>query len=260
MSPQLKPSISCSMGSGFILKMARNPSTGYSWVFKNSTDISQLVQEVSSSFVSDPNPKGYVGVGGYDNVLFSCKGSGYANLTYSYQRGSTAVAYQTYASVGVINKKVSTYDIKELTNLNVNKRPGDIILLRLTNSTSGYSWNLNGAEDINKRGIILNLQFKPRNNRTNTTTNNKVGASNMNNSTNSNSFKGSDSLTFIASKEGTEVLEFQHVSDKNTMSSPVTGRISITVSNTAPKNSTTNTNDNDECSRRKGLMKASRLK
>ena len=68
-----------------VIRLPSNPSTGYGWqvVTVNRT---VLQQEGAATYVADPNPRGWVGVGGVEVFRFRVIGAGNTQLRLAYRR------------------------------------------------------------------------------------------------------------------------------------------------------------------------------
>jgi len=84
-------SIDAKVSDKFIIQLESNATTGFQWGLSGSLNPS-VVEKVSSTYVSDPNPKGLMGAGGVEKWTFKAvgKGTGTIALVYSQPWDKTA--------------------------------------------------------------------------------------------------------------------------------------------------------------------------
>ncbi|ORX87249.1 hypothetical protein BCR32DRAFT_240379 [Anaeromyces robustus] len=178
--------------SSFTVKIAGNPTTGYSWFLANAEELksSNVIiptnldeNNVSQDYISDPHEEGMVGYGGTFVYKFNVKDAcserkGYQVLNFGYKRPwETNVIAKAEVVINITdcinnnNNNVVTYndlpniDISEeggKFNLDINDY-GSFVVKIAGNPTTGYSWYLENAEEIKSSDVINPTNLDERN-------------------------------------------------------------------------------------------------
>jgi len=77
--------IRVAVGDQFKIVLESNPTTGYSWQFRQSID-STFLKLVVAKYVAKPNPEKLMGRGGHDHWTFEAKAQGSTSVSLHYLR------------------------------------------------------------------------------------------------------------------------------------------------------------------------------
>jgi inhibitor of cysteine peptidase len=126
--------VSVTVGEEFTVKLASNPTTGYSWALAGALP-SWLVQ-VNQAYIADTS--GLAGAGGTEHWTFRATAAGSATLTLQYERPWEGTPAETHVCQVTARLPTDTEYIFVATGQ-------DFTLALASNPSTGYSWTLAGS-------------------------------------------------------------------------------------------------------------------
>jgi predicted secreted protein len=152
----------------FQVKLAGNPTTGYSWVLKNIDEISAspFIEQLSNNYITDESEEGMVGVGGTFIFEFEVSkeacGQNLPKLVFNYEKSwENDEPVQTAEYTLKLDEEeceASTDDEDDQQHYEdkiIEVKNGENFTVKLEgNPTTGYSWLLANEEEIAASGVV----------------------------------------------------------------------------------------------------------
>jgi len=150
------------------VKLQGNPTTGYRWVLQNSNDLKGIVQlNEGDEYVQNPARKGMLGVGGTFVFKFQVNDANeLPTLNFEYKRGnsprSTAKVVISKEGGSIVAFAAPEEEVNEVifsqndTHGEISVKSNSTFVIKIKgNPTTGYTWKLNNAKELEKAGITV---------------------------------------------------------------------------------------------------------
>jgi predicted secreted protein len=151
----------------FKVKLAGNPTTGYSWVLKNLDEISAspIIEQLSNNYITDEHEDGMVGVGGTFVFEFEVNEDAcdqtLPKLVFSYERSwekdtpAKTAEYTLKFDESACEASTDDEDYKKEEDKEIEVKNNETFTVELEgNPTTGYSWILENEQEVTASGII----------------------------------------------------------------------------------------------------------